>query len=61
MVTIEEFEPDFVEFIPSELAPGVLYISMDYATCSHLCACGCGARRDAAGRGGLGAHLQWPR
>ena len=45
MVTIEEFEPDFVEFIPSERAPGVLYISMDYATWPDRCACGCGGAR----------------
>jgi hypothetical protein len=43
-VTVREFELEFVEFIPRELAAGVLYISMEYATASHLCACGCGAR-----------------
>ena len=41
---IDELEPEFIEFIPAELTRGILYISMDYATCSHLCACGCGAR-----------------
>lgn len=36
--------PEFVEFIPQALAPGVLYISERYRTASHLCACGCGAK-----------------
>lgn len=35
-------EPEFVEFIPAELEPGRLYVSMAYATTMHLCACGCG-------------------
>jgi hypothetical protein len=33
-----------VEFIPSELSEGTLYISIPYATATHLCACGCGER-----------------
>ena len=33
---------EFVEFIPDELDPGVLYVSMGFATASHLCCCGCG-------------------
>jgi hypothetical protein len=32
----------FTEFIPEELREGVIYISMEYATASHKCACGCG-------------------
>lgn len=36
--------PEFVEFIPQVLAPGVLYISERYRTASHLCACGCGEK-----------------
>lgn len=32
----------FVEFIPSELREGVLYVSIPYATAVHKCACGCG-------------------
>ncbi len=35
-------QPEFVEFVPSELIAGTLYISMSYATTVHLCACGCG-------------------
>jgi hypothetical protein len=33
---------EFVEFIPETLEEGVLYISIPYATTTHLCACGCG-------------------
>jgi hypothetical protein len=31
----------FVEFIPEELAEDILYISIRFATASHLCCCGC--------------------
>ena len=37
-------EHRFVRNIPRELDPGVLYISMDYATAVHSCCCGCGER-----------------
>jgi hypothetical protein len=33
---------EFVEFIPEQLAEGVLYVSVEYATAAHGCACGCG-------------------
>lgn len=36
------FTHEFVEYMPSELQEGVLYISMQYATAVHKCACGCG-------------------
>lgn len=32
----------FVANIPHSLEPGVLYISVEYATAIHLCCCGCG-------------------
>lgn len=32
----------FVEFIPDVLEEGTLYVSMEYATVSHKCCCGCG-------------------
>jgi len=32
----------FVHYIPEELDPGVLYISIDFATAAHTCCCGCG-------------------
>lgn len=31
----------FVEFIPEELAERTVYISIRFATVSHLCICGC--------------------
>ena len=33
---------EFVEFIPEDLEQGTIYISIRYATASHLCVCGCG-------------------
>ncbi|MFN3738994.1 DUF6527 family protein [Hydrogenophaga sp.] len=33
----------FVEEVPTQMQPGVLYVSMGCATAMHLCACGCGA------------------
>lgn len=38
---IDKYTPKFVEYIPLELEVGVLYISMTYATATHLCVCGC--------------------
>jgi hypothetical protein len=37
-------EPTFVTYVPRDLEDGHLYISMEYATAVHLCACGCGAK-----------------
>ncbi len=42
MNRIDYFEPYFCDSIPSELAPGVLYISMNGRLAMHLCPCGCG-------------------
>lgn len=33
---------EFVEFIPDELQERIIYISIRFATASHLCCCGCG-------------------
>ncbi len=33
---------EFVKYVPSELAEGVLYVSIPFATAVHRCACGCG-------------------
>lgn len=33
---------EFVEFIPSKLKEGTIYVSMRFGTASHLCVCGCG-------------------
>ena len=32
----------FVEFIPKQKEEGILYISLEYGTVVHKCACGCG-------------------
>lgn len=33
---------EFVEFIPSQIEEGILYITVAYKAAAHLCACGCG-------------------
>jgi hypothetical protein len=33
---------EFVEFIPDELEQRTVYVSIRFATASHLCLCGCG-------------------
>ena len=40
----QTLEYRFVRNAPRELEPGVLYISMEYATAIHSCCCGCGER-----------------
>jgi hypothetical protein len=40
----QTLEHRFARNVPRELDPGVLYISMDYATAVHSCCCGCGDR-----------------
>ena len=37
----KSLQPSFSEHIPADLEDGTLYISMEYATAVHLCACGC--------------------
>lgn len=39
---VDWFEPAFVETFPTSMKPGVLYVSTEYRTTGHLCACGCG-------------------
>jgi hypothetical protein len=34
-------EHRFVQYIPRLLEPGVLYISVEFATAAHKCCCGC--------------------
>lgn len=36
------YSPEFVETFPTPMTPAVFYISIEYNTCGHLCACGCG-------------------
>jgi hypothetical protein len=33
---------EFVEFVPDELKEGTIYVSIRFATASHLCCCDCG-------------------
>lgn len=42
MIRHKRLEHRFVENIPERLEPGVLYVSMNYATSAHSCCCGCG-------------------
>lgn len=35
-------EHRFCTHIPDSLEPGILYVSMEYATAAHSCCCGCG-------------------
>ena len=42
MMRWHRLEHQFVQHIPDHLEPGILYISMDYATAAHSCCCGCG-------------------
>ena len=42
MKRINSITHQFVDSIPSILADGTLYISIDYATAVHKCCCGCG-------------------
>ncbi len=38
---LQRIQHQFVEFIPERLEPGILYVSLEYNTANHLCACGC--------------------
>jgi hypothetical protein len=40
-MTAKGFTPRFEEYIPADPEPGLLHISLRYATAVHLCACGC--------------------
>jgi hypothetical protein len=42
MLRHTHLEHRFVHYIPEQLEPGIIYISMDYATAAHSCCCGCG-------------------
>lgn len=39
-----EFTALFVGTMPDRLAEGALYVSVEFCTAIHLCACGCGSR-----------------
>lgn len=38
----KQLQHRFVEHIPERLEPGILYVSVEYATSAHSCCCGCG-------------------
>lgn len=42
MMRHDRVEHRFVKHVPEVLEPGVLYVSMEYATAVHSCCCGCG-------------------
>jgi hypothetical protein len=42
MTGVFELEHQFVKSVPRSMETGVLYVSLEYATMLHLCACGCG-------------------
>jgi len=39
-----KIELQHVHYMPKELKPGVLYVSEEFNTAAHLCACGCGSK-----------------
>ena len=41
-MSVDRLDAEFVEAFPAAMEPGVLYVSLEYRTCGHLCACGCG-------------------
>jgi Family of unknown function (DUF6527) len=43
MSAIKALAPVFVASFPERLEAGKLYVSMEFASVAHLCACGCGA------------------
>jgi hypothetical protein len=38
------FQMQRVHYMPTELRPGVLYVSEEFDIAMHLCACGCGSK-----------------
>lgn len=39
-----KFRLERVHYMPKVLEPGVLYVSDEFETAAHLCACGCGSK-----------------
>jgi len=51
---VARFQIEHVHSMPKELSPGILYVSEEFRTAAHLCACGCGSKvRTPLGRDGL--------
>ena len=42
MKPIARIRHEFVEYIPTDVKAGTLYISIQYSTAVHKCCCGCG-------------------
>lgn len=42
MTAVNFLRPAFTDSFPPAMDPGVVYISIPYRTCGHLCGCGCG-------------------
>ena len=42
MKPVVSLRHEFVEYIPSDLKDGTIYVSMTFATAVHKCCCGCG-------------------
>ena len=40
---LSKLTPQFVKYIPKEIEAETIYISMEFATASHRCCCGCGS------------------
>lgn len=43
MTRLHELRHEFVEHAPEQLEPGVVYVSIKYASALHQCCCGCGS------------------
>ena len=39
----KKFELRKVQYMPTKLEPGILYVAEEFGAAAHLCACGCGA------------------
>jgi Family of unknown function (DUF6527) len=39
----DKFELRKVQYMPTELEPGILYVAEEFKAAAHLCACGCGS------------------
>ena len=44
MKKFDNYEIQFVDYMPEVINKGVLYVSMRYTVVIHLCACGCGEK-----------------
>jgi hypothetical protein len=42
MTRVTHLRPEFVISFPTPMERGVIYVSIEYNNCGHLCACGCG-------------------